>query len=84
VLGPGHSRQARDALEAQLDGAIRRGLDNPELNPEILDASTEEGFMRLDAIGRIGNFAFGVEIDPANVRALKAPPMGLARWVIPL
>jgi hypothetical protein len=73
VLGPDHSDEQARELKNSVIAAVSGGLGNPELRRSIVHASTEEGFGRLDAIGRIGNFVFAVEIDPKNIRPLRAP-----------
>jgi mono/diheme cytochrome c family protein len=83
LLGPDHTPEQRDALEKKLDAAIERGRANPELLPRVIDHSTEEGFTRLDALGRIGNFVFGVEIDAANTQPLRAPVNYPHIWTTP-
>jgi hypothetical protein len=43
----------------------------------------EEGPGRLDAIGRIGNFLFGLQLSSSNYRALRAPVSFPALWHAP-
>lgn len=73
LLGENWSQAKHRDLKAEVDEFITAAQQNPELRAEILDNSTEEGFTRLDALGRIGNFVFGVELDPNNVTPLRAP-----------
>lgn len=73
VLGEGHSSAARDSLKAQMDEAIVAGRALKDMVTERGIYPTEEGFSRLDALGRIGNFVFGDEIDVANFDTSDAP-----------
>lgn len=68
ILGEDHTRTQRSELRGQLSLLIKKGEDYKALiegPPAIYP--TEEGFGRLDALGRIGNFVFGMEIDEANM-----------------
>jgi hypothetical protein len=72
VLGTGYPRakpQLRSALRATLSAMLHSGQNNPlrKLYP------VHEGFGRTDALGRIGNTAFGDHLVAANYQAGDAP-----------
>jgi mono/diheme cytochrome c family protein len=74
VLGEDHTRTERSELRGQLGLLIKKGEDYEALvkgPPAIYP--TEEGFGRLDALGRIGNFVFGMEVDEANMVVADGP-----------
>ena len=72
VLGEGYPRakpQLRQALRDTISAMLHTGQNNPlrKLYP------VHEGFGRTDALGRIGNTAFGDHLVPANYQAGDAP-----------
>ncbi len=72
VLGDGYPRakpQLRAALRATISAMLGSGQNNPlrKLYP------VHEGFGRTDALGRIGNTAFGDHLVAANYQAGDAP-----------
>jgi hypothetical protein len=72
VLGEGYPRakpQLRGALRATISAMLSSGQNNPlrKLYP------VHEGFGRTDALGRIGNTAFGDHLAPANYQGGDAP-----------
>ena len=72
VLGDGYPRakpQLRAALRASISTMLHSGQNNPlrKLYP------VHEGFGRTDALGRIGNTAFGDHLVPANYQTGDAP-----------
>jgi cytochrome c5 len=72
VLGTGYPRakpQLRTALRATISAMLHSGQNNPlrRLYP------VHEGFGRTDALGRIGNTAFGDHLVPANYQDGDAP-----------
>ena len=83
LLGPDHTEAEAQELRVQLREFIEKIRANPEFQSELLEASTEEGFGRLDALGRIGNTVFGTEIDPENVDPLLAPVSYPPIWGAP-
>ena len=68
VLDPG---QDADSLKEAIRGFISAGQRLQRQTADIYP--TEEGFSRLDAIGRIGNFVFAEELDPVNFAVSDAP-----------
>jgi hypothetical protein len=72
VLGPDYPRRApelRKAVRATVFAMLGSGQNNPlrRLYP------LQEGFGRTDALGRIGNTAFGDHLDSANYQVGDAP-----------
>jgi mono/diheme cytochrome c family protein len=73
VLGSDHADGGRDSLKAELRRLIERGR---ELKSDYAVRGiypTEEGFSRLDAVGRIGNFVLGQGISRDNLSVANAP-----------
>ena len=72
VLGPDAGADERDALKAQLKQVIQQYKDVSEL--ETKAGGTYEGYGRLDALNRIGNQAFSLDLNnPKNYAAHSAP-----------
>jgi mono/diheme cytochrome c family protein len=72
VLGDGYPRakpQLRQALRATISAMLHSGQNNPLRNLYPV----HEGFGRTDALGRIGNTAFGDHLVAANYQAGDAP-----------
>ncbi|MFN8640978.1 MAG: di-heme-cytochrome C peroxidase [Candidatus Binatia bacterium] len=72
VLGASYSEEAERQLKEQFDAVVAAGREKGAIE-EKGDVGIEEGFGRLDALGRIANLVFGVELDPHNVAPLIAP-----------
>jgi hypothetical protein len=74
VLGSGASPEAKSALKAQLDQVLATDDQIHKLEDRVKSRSVEEGYARLDALSRIGNFVFAVDLgNPANFVAYTAP-----------
>ncbi len=74
VLGPGADSDAKDKLKAQMDGIVSLGKKLMALDQNVAAASTYEGFGRLDALNRIGNQVFAVDMGvDENYVATDAP-----------
>jgi mono/diheme cytochrome c family protein len=72
VLGPDAGADERAALKAQLKQVIQQYKDVNEL--ETKAGGTYEGYGRLDALNRIGNQAFSLDLNnPKNYAAHSAP-----------
>jgi mono/diheme cytochrome c family protein len=72
VLGPGYpdaKPRLRKAMWATIEAMASAGQNNParKLYP------VHEGFGRTDALGRIGNTAFGDHLSPSNYQVGDAP-----------
>src|SRR5581483_2890391 len=84
VLGENTSDEAKAKLHRQFEAYLNKGLaekaaaDKGNLYPDPV------GFGRTDALGRIGNFVFGTELDNANLRVANAPvsfpPIWYTSW----
>jgi hypothetical protein len=74
VLGPGHSDQAAAELGRQLSALVDKGKAGRALEDQVAAASPAEGAGRLDALNRIGNEVFALQLgEPANFAAKSAP-----------
>jgi hypothetical protein len=74
VLGAGASPEAKSDLKARLDRALAQDDAIHKLENSVNSRSVEEGYARLDALSRIGNFVFAVDLsNPANFVAYSAP-----------
>jgi len=72
VLGADASSDARIALKAQLDGVLKQYKEIKDLEDKA--GGTYEGYGRLDALNRIGNQVFSLDLkNPQNYAAHAAP-----------
>ena len=81
VLGEEHTSAQRDELKEKLKSLVAEALEVQEKTAEFYPV--EEGFGRLDALERIGNFVFGNEINFENYRAVNAPVSYPHIWSAP-
>jgi len=74
VLGPGASGEAKSALSRQLDQVVAQVKMIAGLEDKVKQQSVKEGYTRLDALNRIGNTVFAVDLNaPANFAGYSAP-----------
>jgi mono/diheme cytochrome c family protein len=73
VLGPDATDEQRGALADALASFVTNARASVATENERTAGSVEEGFGRLDAIGRIGNTVFGSALDERNIEPLMAP-----------
>ena len=73
VLGEDHSREQRAELRRQMKDLMDRGRALQEVFEARSIYPTDEGFARLDAVGRIGNYVLGEEISLGNLAVADAP-----------
>jgi hypothetical protein len=74
VLGPVHSDQAKAALRADLGVVLKEAQHIHDLDTMVQAKHVSEGFTRLDALTRIGNLVFGLELNnSSNYLATTAP-----------
>lgn len=74
LLGEGASGAAKDALRKQLDDVLGQLKVVENLQKTVNAASVLEGFGRLDALNRIGNQVFSLDLHrPENYVATSAP-----------
>jgi hypothetical protein len=62
VLGPGASSEAKAELRRDLDTTWAEFDTVRKLDQKVADQSVEEGYARLDAINRIGNTVFALDL----------------------
>jgi RoxA-like, cytochrome c-like len=74
VLGEEASDEAKAALRKQLDAVWAQFNVVRKLDKKVADGSVEEGFGRLDALNRIGNQVFALDLaKPESYAATTAP-----------
>jgi hypothetical protein len=74
LLGSDDNEASRAALRAQLDDVVNRVAQLKELDDRVHPNSVEEGFARLDALNRIGNQVFSIDLGkPGNYAGSSAP-----------
>jgi hypothetical protein len=74
VIGTDPSEVEKSRLLAQLDKVLAQGKGLADLDTMVAPQSVVEGFGRLDALNRIGNEVFAVDLKiPANYAATSAP-----------
>jgi mono/diheme cytochrome c family protein len=62
VLGPNASPEATAALKKKLSDLLTSGKEALALDDNVKSSSLEEGFGRLDALNRIGNQVFALDL----------------------
>jgi hypothetical protein len=74
ILGPAASEDAKSELREQFDAAYRQINNIHDLEKSVKVHSVDEGYARLDALSRIGNIVFAVDLDRhENFVAYSAP-----------
>lgn len=74
ILGPDASSDDRAGLKEQLDLVLKQYKEMKDLEDSVAALSIDEGFGRLDALNRIGNQVFSVDLkNPKNYAAHSAP-----------
>jgi hypothetical protein len=75
VLGPGATDEAKASLKTQLDSVLAEVKKVEVMQKAVQPQTIEEGYARLDALNRIGNIVFSVDLDnnPANFVPYSAP-----------
>ena len=74
VLGPNASDDAKSSLRKQFDAVYEQIRNVGKLEQSVKSKSVDEGFTRLDALSRIGNTVFALDIDHhENFVAYSAP-----------
>jgi hypothetical protein len=63
VLGPGASDEAKSHLRRQLDQVLLQVNAIKKHDEAVKPQSVEEGYARTDALNRIGNIIFGVDLN---------------------
>ena len=74
VLGPGSSIDDRATLKNQLDQVLNQYKQVKTLEERVASQSILEGYGRLDALNRIGNQVFSIDLKkPENYAGSSAP-----------
>src|ERR1700683_2360528 len=74
VLGPDASDDAKSSLHKQFDAVYQQVREVAKLEQSVKAKSVDEGFTRLDALSRIGNTVFALDLDHhENFVAYSAP-----------
>lgn len=74
VLGPGATIDDRMALRTQLDQVLAQYKQVKDLEERVAAQSITEGYGRLDALNRIGNQVFSIDLKkPENYAGSSAP-----------
>jgi mono/diheme cytochrome c family protein len=74
VLGAGASDDAKSNLRTQFDAVYKQITEVDNLEKSVKAHSVSEGFARLDALSRIGNTVFALDLDRhENFVAYSAP-----------
>jgi len=74
LLGPAASPEERSALKTQLVEAMEQQKQIQALEKSVAAQSIEEGYGRLDALNRIGNAVFSIDLNnPKNYAGSSAP-----------
>jgi cytochrome c5 len=84
VLGDNASAEAKSKLRQQFEQFLNAGLAEKGAADAARLYEVSGGFGRTDALGRIGNYAFGTELNNANLRVADAPanfpPLWYTSW----
>jgi cytochrome c5 len=84
VLGDNASDADKQKLRQEFQAFLNAGLDEKNAADAGKLYAAAGGFGRTDALGRIGNYVFGTELDNANLRAANAPvdfpPLWYTSW----
>ena len=84
VLGDNASAEGKSKLRQQFEQFLNAGLAEKGTADAGKLYEVSGGFGRTDALGRIGNFAFGTELNNANLRVADAPanfpPLWYTSW----
>lgn len=84
VLGDNASDADKQKLRQQFQAFLNAGLAEKNAADAGKLYAAMGGFGRTDALGRIGNYVFGTELDNANLRPANAPvsfpPLWYTSW----
>ncbi len=74
ILGPDSTLDERETLKYQVDQVLKTYNDTLALEKRVASRSIEEGYGRLDALNRIGNQVFSIDLkNPENYAGSSAP-----------
>jgi hypothetical protein len=84
VLGDNASDDAKGKLRQEFEAFLNAGLAEKNAADAGKLYEAAGGFGRTDALGRIGNYVFGTELENANLRVADAPanfpPLWYTSW----
>lgn len=84
VLGSNASPDDIKSLRAEFNEFLADGMKENQVAEAGNFYAAQGGFGRTDALGRIGNFVFGTELDNQNLRIangpVKLPPLWYTSW----
>ena len=84
VLGDSASDADKTKLRQEFEAFLNEGLAEKNESDRLKLYAAAGGFGRTDALGRIGNYVFGTELDNANLRVANAPvsfpPLWYTSW----
>jgi hypothetical protein len=84
ILGPDATSDEKAALKAQLDEVLGQYNTSKNLEEKVAEQSIEEGYGRLDALNRIGNQVFSLDLNNPNNYAGSSAPVHYPRiWDAP-
>jgi hypothetical protein len=84
ILGPDATSDEKAALKAQLDEVLGQYNTSKNLEEMVAEQSIEEGYGRLDALNRIGNEVFSLDLNNPNNYAGSSAPVHYPRiWDAP-
>jgi hypothetical protein len=84
ILGKDASLVDRMALRGQLDLVLKQYANINDLEAKVAANSVEEGYARLDALNRIGNQVFSIDLNNPNNYASHSAPVHFPRiWNAP-
>jgi len=79
VLGPGVRDNAKSVLRAELDEVLEQYKKTKALDDSVKAQGVEEGFARLDALNRIGNTVFALDLNADQNYVAKSAPVHFPR-----
>lgn len=84
VLGANATHEEVKKLRAEFNEFLAEGMKENDVAEAGNLYAAAGGFGRTDALGRIGNYVFGTELDNRNVRVangpVKLPPLWYTSW----
>ncbi|MBR0797941.1 cytochrome c [Bradyrhizobium jicamae] len=84
ILGKDAGLDDRMALRGQLDLVLKQYANINNLEAKVAANSVEEGYARLDALNRIGNQVFAIDLNNPNNYASHSAPVHFPRiWNAP-
>jgi hypothetical protein len=79
VLGPGANDEAKSALRKQLDPVMSQVWKIIKLEEKVKHQTVYEGYARLDALNRIGNIIFALDLNNSDNYVGNSAPVHFPR-----